>query len=107
MRVSVDSNDPGWTPHLIGHVKVFFEGAERRYVFTADEEKRMCIVYVLDDNGNLMLNESRTEILTETIYGHVRIDINGHPADLIAAYTNRLKEAEIVAMERSYGKSNS
>lgn len=73
MRVSVDKDDPGYSPLLIG-CKVFYEGYERSHVFTADEEKRTAVVAKLDSRGGVCLNKTRDDIEKETIYGHVRIE---------------------------------
>ena len=72
MRGTVDSGDPAYDPALLGSL-VFFEGTQISMVITADEEKRYVLVYRTDEKGDLMLNDARDEPLTETRYGHVRI----------------------------------
>jgi hypothetical protein len=74
MRISAFSDDPGYVGRCFG-VKVFFNGIERDKVFTADEEKRLIVVPVLDEDGSIMLNKERTEILQETLYGDVRVEL--------------------------------
>ena len=73
MRVSCDKEDPGYAPLLLGS-KVFYEGYERVGVFTADEERRLAVVAVLDDKGHFQPNATRDGVLRETIYGHIRIE---------------------------------
>jgi len=76
MRLSVDPDDPGYMERLVGAaVKVFLDGVERAQVFTADTEKRLVVVPVLDANGRMQLNADRTGVLRETLYGHVRIEL--------------------------------
>lgn len=83
MRLSVDHTDPGYEGWLkyrsMGTVRVFLEGAELRYVFTADEDARQVVVPVLDAGGRMQLNPDRTDVLRETLYGHVRIELPAEP----------------------------
>lgn len=75
MRTSVDADDPGyanWSKHP--RMRVFLDGIERNGVFTADEEARLIVMAVRDESGNLRLNADRTEVLRETLYGHVRLE---------------------------------
>ncbi|TAK94682.1 MAG: hypothetical protein EPO09_09145 [Aquabacterium sp.] len=79
MRLSVDKSDPGYHPLTFG-VKVYLCGVPAKFVVTADEEKGMCVMHVLNEHGQPQLNRERTEVLTETVYGSVRIEIpEGHP----------------------------
>lgn len=75
MRMSTDPQDPGHEAYLKGRpVRVFFDGAEIKGVMTADEEKRLIVAAVLDDKGGYQLDKSKQAVLTETRYGHVRIE---------------------------------
>jgi hypothetical protein len=74
MRLSADPNDPAYAP-LTGGIRVFLDGIERCNVVTADEEKRLVVVHPLDERGNLILNRERDEVVTETLHGHVRIEL--------------------------------
>ena len=78
MRVSVDKHDPGYAPILVGRVKVFVDGHERSGVITADEEARMLVVACVNERGVHQLNNDRTEVKRETVYGHVRIECDPH-----------------------------
>jgi hypothetical protein len=74
MRLSVDSNDPGYNPKAFG-AKVYLNGAEVTKVITADEDRGMLIRYQTDQRGKLILNSDRSDALRETRYGIVRIDL--------------------------------
>ena len=77
MRISVIQDDPGYHPACVfSGTKVFFEGAEIGYVFTADEEKREVLVARLDASGNLTLTKDRQDFAVEKRYGHVRIELS-------------------------------
>ena len=51
----------------------FINGGKVSNCFTADEEQGICICHKTDENGNLVLNEERTEILEETFHGKVEL----------------------------------
>ena len=57
MRVSVDEQDPGYSPGLIGRgVKVFLDGVEQRQVVTADDELGLIVMYDVDENGRVKMD---------------------------------------------------
>lgn len=74
MRVSVDPTDHGFTGPCTG-ARVFFNGAEVRGVFTADEEARMIVQADFDANGHCQLAPCGTQVLTVVRYGDVRIEL--------------------------------
>lgn len=74
MRVSCDVDDEGYAPLAVRHCKVFLDGVERCHVITADEEKRMAILHVLDEHGRPKVD--RGEIKRETFYGNVRVELD-------------------------------
>lgn len=76
MRLSADSEDPGYAWWSGRPVKVLFNGVEARGVVTADEEKGMIVRFVTDDNGRFKLAPCKAEVLTEVLYGDVRIEIS-------------------------------
>lgn len=79
MRLSTDKDDPGYSPTAFG-ARVFFNGAEVRGVFTADEEKRLIVQAVFDSAGRYQLAPCRTKVLRETRHGDVRIELpQGRP----------------------------
>lgn len=79
MRISTDRDDSGYTAFAFA-AKVFFNGAEVRGVFTADEEKRLIVQAVFDSAGRYQLAPCRTKVLRETRHGDVRIELlRGHP----------------------------
>jgi hypothetical protein len=75
MRLSTDPNDPAYTQGLCGGIKVFFNGIERCNVRTADEEKRLVVVLVVDEHGCFQVDREKEDVLTEALYGDVRIEI--------------------------------
>ncbi len=76
MRLSSRSDDPGYMPsNYTSRVRVFFNGAEVRGVFTADEEKRLIVQAVFDANGRSQLAPNKKEVLSATHYGDVRIEL--------------------------------
>lgn len=82
MRVSIDPEDPGYSPHLMNSrvkIRVWLEGVERGHILTADEEKRFAVLHHLDSEGKLSLDKDGN-VRTEKFYGHVRIEIE--PADI-------------------------
>lgn len=82
MRISVDSDDPGFSPLAAGTgLKVFLGGIEISHVVTADEERRELVRLVTDERGQLRLNAERDGAERETLRGDVRIEVPaGHPA---------------------------
>ena len=74
MRLSTDKDDPGYAATTHG-VRVFFNGAEVRGVFTADEERRLIVQAVFDESGCFQLAPCRTKVLTEVRHGDVRIEL--------------------------------
>jgi hypothetical protein len=69
LDVAVDGPCPG--------VKVFYNGAERRRVFVADEEQRLIVAAMLDEQGRMQLNRERDDVKKETLCGDVRIELPG------------------------------
>lgn len=79
MRLSCDRNDPGYHPAAT-KVRVYLNGAERTKVITADEEARLIVRFQTDEKGRLIKNEKRDDVLRETLYGDVRIELpDNHP----------------------------
>lgn len=84
MRLSTDKEDPGYkaTAH---RARVFFNGAEVRGVFTADEEKRLIVQAVFDAHGRFQLAPCKTKVLTDVRYGDVRIELLEPGSQALAA----------------------
>lgn len=80
MRMSVDSSDPDFHPGA-WLCRVFLEGVERNNVITADEERRLAVLYKLDQDGRYI--EVDGKLATETFYGAVLIV----PPDSFPPYT--------------------
>lgn len=74
MRLSTDKEDPGYSP-TAQPARVFFNGAEVRGVFTADEEQRLIVQAVLDEHGHFQIAPCKTKVLTDVRYGDVRIEL--------------------------------
>lgn len=72
MRLSVDCKDPGYSPWAF-RARVFVNGIERNNVVTADEEQRMALCRVIDENGNTVRDAFTFEVRTEIISGDVAI----------------------------------
>lgn len=74
MRISIRKNDPGY--HLLAHkCSPMLNGEEIRHCFTADEETGECFCYKTDDKDNIILNDSKTEIVEIVRKGDVKIII--------------------------------
>lgn len=76
MRMSSDRSDPGYLAWVKSgrRARVFLGGTELSCVVTADEKKRMLVRCRTDERGRLVLSADRTEVLTETLHGDVRIE---------------------------------
>lgn len=97
MRLSTREDDPGYVRGLAG-VKVFFNGYERKHVFTADEEKGMIVAAALDAQGRVQLNADRSDVLTETLYGVVRMEL---PPELLARILEKRERNATLTTELS------
>jgi hypothetical protein len=82
MRLSSDKNDPGYAlwrkiTDSGKRVRVYLDGVEQdaANATVADERNGYITRAVLDGDGELTLNETKTEVLRETVRGAVRIDI--------------------------------
>lgn len=72
MRLSVNKNDPGYSPKAFG-ARVFVDGTEITNCFTADEESGEAFVYIVDDHGRHVFSPLHTDIETTVIRGKVDI----------------------------------
>jgi hypothetical protein len=72
MRLSVKHNDPGYSEEA-HHYRAFLNGAEIHHAFTADDVEGKIWKYKEGPDGKLMLNETRTELLTEMLTGKVEL----------------------------------
>lgn len=54
---------------------VYLDGVEQKFVYMADEEAGRLRRAVLDENGRAKPNLTRDAILTETLSGAVRIEL--------------------------------
>lgn len=54
MRVSVDSDDPGYTTN-IEDIRVFLDGVEQRYCRTADDVRGEALITKIDVDGNFVI----------------------------------------------------
>jgi hypothetical protein len=64
MRKSVDPHDSAYDP-AFAQARVWLDGVERWNVVTADEEKRIALVFKLDERGEVVLDENNAPILEE------------------------------------------
>lgn len=73
MRVSVDKADPGYRVDAY-QFQAFLDGQEiSTRCVTADEDVGEVVVFVLDEQGNLQVNEQRDAVVKETLRGKVEI----------------------------------
>jgi len=63
MRLSVMKNDPGFSRRFAYGAKPFLNGVFVDKVKTADEDRGEITTHVTDEEGNVCLNEDRTEIM--------------------------------------------
>ena len=59
MRVSCREKDLGYLPNTT-KVKVFVDGKEVKYCFTADEELGKAYCYAIDEDGQLIADGNNT-----------------------------------------------
>jgi hypothetical protein len=64
MRCSVDREDVAYDP-AFAQARVWLDGVERWNVVTADEEKRFAVIFKLDDQGGIVLDENNAPLLEE------------------------------------------
>lgn len=69
MRISVD--DPGYDARA--RYDVFLDGVAVKRCFTADEAEGYVVVAAVDEHGCMYLNAAKTDVVSETRYGRVRI----------------------------------
>jgi hypothetical protein len=70
MRLSVDENDPGYSPRVF-EATVKLDGVELRNCITADEEAGYCLVYALDDERRPIVVGDH--LIRKTVHGRVEI----------------------------------
>lgn len=75
MRLSVDSDDPGYRAYQAGGrgAVVFLGGVKLSHVLTADEEMGLAVVHKTDEAGNIV--HCGGVIQRETLRGAVRIEL--------------------------------
>ena len=72
MRMSVRKDDAGYSPHARNY-RAYLNGKLLDSCFTADEELGIAHVNRTDENGKVLLNKSKTGVLTKMLYGRVEI----------------------------------
>lgn len=79
MRVSIDKDDPGYSPLAVGPgIRVLLDGTERTHVVVADEEGRTLVRFATDERGRVKLNAARDSAERETLRGEVAILLPPH-----------------------------
>ena len=58
---------------LCSHVRIYLNGTEMQDVIEVNEEEKYLVRASRDENGSLMINEERNEIVTERLEGHVEV----------------------------------
>lgn len=72
MRLSVRKTDPGYHKNASKY-RPYLNGTKVKECFTADEDLGYIWVHKTDGNGKILLNESKTDILTEQLFGEVEL----------------------------------
>ncbi len=72
MRISVWKDDPSYSPDA-KYYRPYLDGVLLKYCFTADEELGEAWVYQTDENGKLMLDETKKKLLTKVLKGEVEL----------------------------------
>lgn len=74
MRISTRPDDPGYGAYLRGSgAEVFLDGVEIGRCLTADDQLGLVVVYKVHPDGSLCIDRKTNEVLTETLYGKVKI----------------------------------
>lgn len=55
--------------------KIFLDDVHQHHCIVADEEAGYIEKFKINGDGSLMLNEQKTEVMTEKLYGIVRIEV--------------------------------
>lgn len=71
MRISTNSDDAGYTRTIAG-VVIRCDGRALSHVITADDETGY-ILRLQHQDGQFVLNDDKTDILTEELHGKVEI----------------------------------
>lgn len=79
MRLSVNSNDPGYPAWLAMHKRnvspvVTVNGVEVRHCITADTKRGIVVAADLDEQGKVQLNSKRDAVKLRTLTGRVTIE---------------------------------
>lgn len=71
MRISANSDDAGYTRTMPG-VVILCNGKALSHVITADDETGY-ILRLQHQDGQFVLNDDKTDVLTEELHGRVEI----------------------------------
>lgn len=83
MRISVNSDDPGYDNFKkMGRGKVFLDGAEVERATTADEEQGFVTHALSDERGRLLVDKSTKTVLLGTLLGVVKIEPIRHQSEV-------------------------
>lgn len=83
MRISVDTDDPGYINYLNLYargegIEIFLDGERMDGVVTADDEIGVIVRYKRDGEGHYQVDEFRGEAVKEDVFGDVKI-VTLHP----------------------------
>jgi hypothetical protein len=83
MRISIVDGDPGYIDApLRNRYTILLDGVIVKYVLTADEELGMVEVYKTYETGELVLNEAKSDLVTEKKMGRVKlVDMHYMPTE--------------------------
>lgn len=73
MRVTIDENDPDYVGKSGRWLTVFLNGRELRDCIEADDVRGTAVVYARDDDGKLMFNRERDELVRLSVQGRIEI----------------------------------
>jgi len=71
--MSVNKNDESYNPNAQWGWQPFLNGEKVKDCFTADEDLGYVMVHKRDSDGKIMLNDNKTEILTDRLFGKVEL----------------------------------
>jgi hypothetical protein len=76
MRISANSEDSCYSPETVNKVKVFLDGVDRtKGCVLADDELGEIEIYIKDEAGNFVVDETNNRVMRETLKGKVKIII--------------------------------
>lgn len=74
MRISCKADDPGYDPEaIVKEYEIRCDGKLIEYVVTVDDVEGFVTFIPRGEDGEALVNEERTDLKNETVYGKVEI----------------------------------